>query len=47
MAGVPIHKDFGAQENKVYQICHCFRSYAFFFLPWSHGMDAMILVEKY
>ena len=28
MAGVTIHKDFGAQENKVYQIRHCFQSYA-------------------
>ena len=40
MASVTIHSDFGAQENK---ICHCFHFFPFY-LPWSGGTGAMILV---
>ena len=37
---VTICSDFGAQENKVCYCFHCFPIY----LPWSDGLDAMILV---
>ena len=40
MAGVTIHSDFGAQENKVWQCFHCFPIYLHEVL----GPDAMILV---
>ena len=40
MAAVTICSDFGAPENKVCQYFHCFLIY----LPWSNGLDAMILV---
>ena len=33
MAGDTVHRDFGAQENK---ICHCFHCFAVY-LPWSDG----------
>ena len=36
MAAVTIHSDFGAHENK---ICYFFH----FYLPWSDGLDAMVL----
>ena len=40
MAAVTIHSDFVAQGN---QICHCSHFFPFY-LPWSDGPDAMILV---
>ena len=40
MAAVTICSDFGAPQNKV---CHCFHCFPFY-LPWSDGPDAMILV---
>ena len=40
MAAVTIHSDFGVQENKV---CHRFQFFPYY-LPWSDGPDAMILV---
>ena len=40
VAAVTICRDFEAQENKVFHCFHCFPIY----LPWSDGMDAMILV---
>ena len=39
MATITIHSDFGAQENT---ICYCFHFFSFY-LPWSDGLDAMIL----
>ena len=43
MAGVTIHKDFGAQENKVYQIRHCFQSYAMKSRHGCHDLSREIL----
>ena len=40
MAVVPIHSDFGAQENK---ICHCFHVFPFMYYEVM-GPNAMILV---
>ena len=40
MAAVTICSDFGVQKNKV---CHCFHCFPIY-LPWSDGLDAMILV---
>ena len=40
MAAVTICSDFGAPKNKV---CHCFHCFPIY-LPWSDGMDAMVLV---
>ena len=40
MASFIISSDFGVQENKV---CHHFRFFPYY-LPWSGGPDAMILV---
>ena len=40
MTSVTIHSDFVTQENK---ICHCFH-FLPFYLPWSGGTVAMILV---
>ena len=40
MAAVTICSDFEVQENKV---CHCFHCISIY-LPWSGGLDAMILV---
>ena len=40
MAAVTICSDFGAQKNKVSHCYHCLP----FYLPWSDGTDAMILV---
>ena len=39
MAAITICSDFGAPKNKVSHCFHCFPIY----LPWSGGMDAMIL----
>ena len=40
MAAITICSDFGAPQNKVSLCFHCFPIY----LPWSDGIDAMILV---
>ena len=40
MAAVTICSDFGAPQNKICHHFHCFPIY----LPWSDGMDTMILV---
>ena len=40
MAAVTIHSDFRAQEE---EICHYFH-FSPFYLPWSNGADAKILV---
>ena len=40
MTTVTVGSDLGAQKNK---ICHYFHLFPFY-LPWSDGSDAMILV---
>ena len=40
MSAATIHSDFGAQEEEICQYFHLFP----FYLPWSNGADAMILV---
>ena len=39
MASVPVHSDFGVQENK---ICHCFH-FSPFYLPWNDGIRCLDL----
>ena len=41
LATVTTYRDLGAQENK---ICHCFH-FSPFYLPWSDGTNATILVS--